>query len=223
MKHDTSQPPEASTNRRTLEDQLWTALGRRHQYLASLVPGLAEDVTWFRKHEASTTQERADMRERFDRQRVAAERITMASRALCRVLMKSRHLIGADEPITLADLMGVRDLGIVGPTCAAIEVVGTLADEADRWKELLKIKISRKADPRVRLAEWVGLKLAIAGIPISTTKSNPWARVVGVMNYAAGLPVEPYQERDLTAAIEYLRRAVPTLVPPRLQKTRQKK
>jgi hypothetical protein len=217
---------------RELEAQLWQALGRKPRYLTHLVPSLARAVAIYSETETATESERVKHRDQLLRQADAAEAIRGKANSLLGVIRKKKrpirdalsagHLsrsferLHVDalpwaEPPVLADL-----LGRWGAADRAVETVVRLVAEAKQWEGMARVEARQrpgmKSGIRSSLAMWVGNRLAREGIRPTTTKSGCWARVLIVMNAAVRIDVEPYQYRDLHAALERLRRDYPDLV-----------
>ena len=235
---------------RELYNRLEWALGYDHQVVASLVPILMKAVEDYPNVESAMESERAKGLDQLYRQVLAAEAIRRKAESLLRVIEKSRRPIrdglsaghlprsyeslpataqGSGNTRSLADL-----LGYWSAADAAIGAVRQLAAEAKQWESVARTQARRRpgrtTGTRSHLASWVGLKLAKKGIPLVTTKSGRWARVVTVINEeiscrAAGKrPVNPYQARDLRSELKYLREEFPHLVAdPRVQNPHPKK
>ncbi len=235
---------------RELYNRLEWALGYDHRVVTSLVPVLMKAVEDYPKVESAMESERAKRLDQLDRQALAAEAIRRKADSLIRVLEKRRRAIrdglsaghlprsygflpattgSRTKPRSLADL-----LGYWGAADTAIEAVGQLAAEAKQWETVARTQARRRPGTttgvRSHLASWVGLKLARKGIPLVTTKSGRWARVVAILNEEIGRravgkrSVNPYQARDLSSELKYLSEEFPHLVAePRVQNPRPRK
>ena len=65
---------------------------------------------------------------------------------------------------------------------------------------------------RVRLAEWVGIRLAKAGVRLTKSADGKWARTLSVLYQAAGARVPQSLYPDIAAAHERLKRHRPELL-----------
>lgn len=72
-------------------------------------------------------------------------------------------------------------------------------------------KPGRKIGDRVQLAEWVGIRLARAGVRLTKSADGTWAQTVSVMYEAAGVKVPQSLYPDIAAAHRYLKRFRPDL------------
>ena len=126
---------------------------------------------------------------------------------------------------TLSDLLTLR--WVTGDKSRA--VLQELITDTRAWKDQARRfgrrKRGRKTGGRLRLAEWVGIRLARADIRLTKGADGRWARTLGVVYEAAGVKAPQDLFKDVHAAYQVLHEILPEYAPRQtksLHKSRKK-
>ena len=84
--------------------------------------------------------------------------------------------------------------------------IQTLLDEARRLKVQTAVprKRGRKVGDRPFYAEWIGIRLAKAGVPLTRGADGPFARTMAIVYEASGIPVPSDMFRDVKYVWDFL-------------------
>jgi hypothetical protein len=164
--------------------------------LASEVERAVADYPKLESQTASsvaTTSQHVDIAEKIQRRSAALLKLLDKSEpriqdAISRGYLPSTWNPSPDRPSTLGDLYG----WTIGRR--ARESLEAVTRDTNGWRQRARQRRgSRMKNPdRIRLAEWVALKLAAAGVNLTKARGGRFARVLTVVHWAAGLP-----ERDV--------------------------
>lgn len=174
----------------------------RYDYM---LPILEQGVRAYREKPAPNFQRPEE--EYLPRHADIAERIERQAR---RTLQTLERL----SPYTLKNLANQYLWGLHDVRTTLVNLV----NQANKWKGDARTKArrkrGRKGNPnRIFLAEWVGLKLAQAGIPLTVSEAGVWARTLAIVYAAAGIEVPASLFRDIRHAFEFISTTSPDLVP----------
>jgi hypothetical protein len=215
-------------------NQLESVLGEA--VLRELRPAFEQAVLWYRADGGKTSlaleQEVSD---------TARKHVRLAENAKKRLVQLNKALEALNattkeaSSLGYVDLTPVLTLGTMGlpldaqpQTWAGLSAKATLeavSAAVRTWESRAAADVprrrGRKIGDRVRLAEWVGIRLARTGVRPTKSADGKWARTLSVLYEAAGAHVPLSLYPDIAAAHEYLKRNRPELLSlPRTTKSR---